>query len=127
MAEALGEVRIQSVRAHLWLADCRNRLHPNMRRREKVFSTLAVIGSFIGGAGLILLSIFDTALNCYDSNMLMLTFGTRTDTTADPLIERTLALATEFMGLTGNRLSFGSSANFFLIHTVGFQGHYPIS
>ena len=60
MAEALGEVRIQSVRAHLWLADCRNRLHPNMRRREKVFSTLAVIGSFIGGAGLILLSIFDT-------------------------------------------------------------------
>lgn len=31
-----------------------------MRRREKVFSTLAVLGSFIGGAGLILLSIFDT-------------------------------------------------------------------
>ena len=31
-----------------------------MRRREKAFSTLAVIGSFIGGAGLILLSIFDT-------------------------------------------------------------------
>ncbi|KAH9838588.1 Frag1/DRAM/Sfk1 family-domain-containing protein [Rhodofomes roseus] len=36
------------------------RLHPNMRRRERVFSTLAVLGSFIGGAGLILLSIFDT-------------------------------------------------------------------
>ncbi|KAJ3481079.1 hypothetical protein NLI96_g7909 [Meripilus lineatus] len=34
------------------------------------------------------------------NNMLMLAFGTRTDTTADPLIERTLALATEFMGLT---------------------------
>ena len=31
-----------------------------MRRREKLFSTLAVLGSFIGGAGLILLSIFDT-------------------------------------------------------------------
>lgn len=39
---------------------CYCRLHPNMRRRERVFSTLAVLGSFIGGAGLILLSIFDT-------------------------------------------------------------------
>jgi len=36
------------------------RLHPNMRRREKVFSILAIVGSLIGGAGLILLSIFDT-------------------------------------------------------------------
>ena len=31
-----------------------------MRRRERVLSTLAIIGSFIGGCGLILLSIFDT-------------------------------------------------------------------
>jgi hypothetical protein len=37
-----------------------HRLMPNMRRREKVCGTLAVIGAFIGGAGLILLSIFDT-------------------------------------------------------------------
>ncbi|KAF8896588.1 Frag1/DRAM/Sfk1 [Infundibulicybe gibba] len=36
------------------------RLIPNMRRRERVFGSLAVLGSFIGGAGLILLSIFDT-------------------------------------------------------------------
>jgi len=36
------------------------RLLPNMRRREKVMSTLAIIASFIGGVGLILLSIFDT-------------------------------------------------------------------
>ncbi|KAJ7671580.1 Frag1/DRAM/Sfk1 [Mycena polygramma] len=36
------------------------RLIPTMRRREKVFSVLAVLGSFIGGLGLILLSIFDT-------------------------------------------------------------------
>ncbi|KAH8106661.1 Frag1/DRAM/Sfk1 [Phellopilus nigrolimitatus] len=36
------------------------RLLPNMRRREKVMSTLAIIWSFIGGVGLILLSIFDT-------------------------------------------------------------------
>ncbi|KZT02611.1 uncharacterized protein LAESUDRAFT_752112 [Laetiporus sulphureus 93-53] len=35
------------------------RLIPNMRRREKVFSILAIIGSFIGGGGLIMLSIFD--------------------------------------------------------------------
>lgn len=31
-----------------------------MRRRETVFSVLAVLGSVLGGAGLILLSIFDT-------------------------------------------------------------------
>ncbi|KAF5367073.1 hypothetical protein D9758_003914 [Tetrapyrgos nigripes] len=36
------------------------RLMPNMRTRERVCGTLAVLGSFIGGAGLILLSIFDT-------------------------------------------------------------------
>ncbi|KAF9061405.1 Frag1/DRAM/Sfk1 [Rhodocollybia butyracea] len=36
------------------------RLMPNMRTRERVLSTLAIIGSLIGGVGLILLSIFDT-------------------------------------------------------------------
>lgn len=36
------------------------RLLPNMRKREKVLSVLAIVGSGIGGAGLILLSIFDT-------------------------------------------------------------------
>ncbi|KAF5342631.1 hypothetical protein D9611_001917 [Ephemerocybe angulata] len=36
------------------------RLLPHMRRREKIFSTLAVLGAFMGGCGLILLSIFDT-------------------------------------------------------------------
>ncbi|KAI0714304.1 Frag1/DRAM/Sfk1 family-domain-containing protein [Cerioporus squamosus] len=36
------------------------RLLPNMRKRERVLSTLAILGSFIGGCGLILLSIFDT-------------------------------------------------------------------
>jgi len=36
------------------------RLHPNMRRRERAFAILAIIGSLIGGAGLLFLSIFDT-------------------------------------------------------------------
>ncbi|KAK7454435.1 hypothetical protein VKT23_011191 [Stygiomarasmius scandens] len=36
------------------------RLMPNMRTRERVLGTMAVLGSFIGGTGLILLSIFDT-------------------------------------------------------------------
>ncbi|KAF9000711.1 Frag1/DRAM/Sfk1 [Cyathus striatus] len=36
------------------------RLMPNMRMRERVLGTLAVLGSFIGGCGLILLSVFDT-------------------------------------------------------------------
>ncbi|KAG6857215.1 hypothetical protein H0H87_007634 [Tephrocybe sp. NHM501043] len=31
-----------------------------MRRRELVFSCLAILGAFIGGAGLILLAVFDT-------------------------------------------------------------------
>jgi cytochrome P450 len=35
------------------------------------------------------------------NNMLTVTFGTRTDSTADPLTESALALATEFMDLTG--------------------------
>jgi len=36
------------------------RLIPDMRRRERALARLAILGSFIGGAGLILLSIFDT-------------------------------------------------------------------
>jgi hypothetical protein len=36
------------------------RLAPNMRTREKVFAALAIFGATLGGAGLILLSIFDT-------------------------------------------------------------------
>jgi hypothetical protein len=36
------------------------RLVDNFRRRERVFAWLAVLGSIIGGAGLILLSVFDT-------------------------------------------------------------------
>ncbi|KAH9481481.1 Protein sfk1 [Psilocybe cubensis] len=36
------------------------RLMPNMRRRERVFSILAIIGSLIGAVGLLFLSIFDT-------------------------------------------------------------------
>ncbi|KAJ3505479.1 hypothetical protein NLJ89_g7392 [Agrocybe chaxingu] len=36
------------------------RLMPNMRTRERVFSSFAILGSFIGGLGLLFLSIFDT-------------------------------------------------------------------
>jgi hypothetical protein len=36
------------------------RLIENFRKRERVFSWLAILGSIIGGAGLILLTIFDT-------------------------------------------------------------------
>ncbi|KAH8927662.1 hypothetical protein BT69DRAFT_1213734 [Atractiella rhizophila] len=36
------------------------RLVPNFRNRERVCAFLAILGSFIGGCGLILLSIFDT-------------------------------------------------------------------
>jgi Frag1/DRAM/Sfk1 family len=37
-----------------------DRLIPDMRKRESVFGALAAFGSFVGGCGLILLSIFDT-------------------------------------------------------------------
>ena len=36
-----------------------NRLLPNMRKRERLFSILAILGSLIGAVGLLLLSIFD--------------------------------------------------------------------
>ncbi|KAK0485123.1 Frag1/DRAM/Sfk1 [Armillaria novae-zelandiae] len=36
------------------------RLMPHMRTRERIFGHLAMFGSFVGGCGLILLSIFDT-------------------------------------------------------------------
>ncbi|KAI0926001.1 hypothetical protein AcW1_008289 [Taiwanofungus camphoratus] len=48
-----------SLVAERWLRHS-GRLLPNMRHRERVFAALAILGSFIGGAGLILLSIFDT-------------------------------------------------------------------
>jgi hypothetical protein len=37
--------------------------------------------------------------------MLTISFGTRTDSTVDPLTEHALALATEFMDLTGKTIS----------------------
>ena len=36
------------------------RLLPNMRRREKVMSVLAIIGAMIGSLGLVLLAVYDT-------------------------------------------------------------------
>lgn len=43
-----------------WLRHA-GRLLPNMRRRERVFAGLAIIGGTMGGVCLILLSVFDTA------------------------------------------------------------------
>jgi len=53
------------------------RLIPTMRRREKVFSVLAVLGSAVGGSGLILLSIFDTKrhMNLHRGFLLMFMVG----------------------------------------------------
>ncbi|KAF5345001.1 hypothetical protein D9757_013986 [Collybiopsis confluens] len=53
------------------------RLMPNMRKRERVFSTLAILGSVIGGAGLILLSVFDTKRHpkMHDGFLLMFIVG----------------------------------------------------
>lgn len=42
-----------------WLRN-KGRLPPNMRKREKVFSVLAILSSVVAGASLILLSVFDT-------------------------------------------------------------------
>jgi len=42
-----------------WLRH-KGRLPPDMRVREKVFSVLAILSSVVGGAALILLSVFDT-------------------------------------------------------------------
>lgn len=40
--------------------NCKFSLVPDMRRRERVLACFAILGSFIGGLGLLLLSIFDT-------------------------------------------------------------------
>lgn len=48
------------------------------------------------------------ARHFFCSNMLTVSFATRTDSTMDPLTERALALATEFMDLTGKRKIFFS-------------------
>ena len=42
--------------------DYPSRLVPAMRRRERAFAALAIFGSFVGGVGLICLSVFDTKL-----------------------------------------------------------------
>ena len=44
------------------------------------------------------------------SNMLTISFGTRTDSTTDPLVERALHMAMEFMDLTGAYLCSGSGS-----------------
>lgn len=38
--------------------------------------------------------------------MLTISFGTRTNSITDPLVQRALALAMEFMDLTGKRFDF---------------------
>lgn len=48
-----------SLAVERWLRHS-GRLIPDMRKRESVFGSLAVLGAFVGGCGLILLSIFDT-------------------------------------------------------------------
>lgn len=50
---------VASLTIERWLRH-RGRLLPNMRRREKVMSSLAIASSVLGGAGVILLSVFDT-------------------------------------------------------------------
>ncbi|KAJ4480040.1 Frag1/DRAM/Sfk1 [Lentinula aciculospora] len=53
------------------------RLVPDMRTRERVFSSLAILGSVLGGAGLILLSIFDVRRHkpFHDSFLLVFIVG----------------------------------------------------
>ncbi|KAI0267704.1 Frag1/DRAM/Sfk1 [Gloeopeniophorella convolvens] len=50
------------------------RLHPDLRRREKAFSYLAILGSVIGGIGLVLLSIFDTKRHMHAHRAFLLVF-----------------------------------------------------
>jgi len=55
--------------------------------------------------GKILFSVNVYKSDSYPSNMLTITFATRTDSTLDPLTDCALALATEFMDLTGDYYS----------------------
>jgi len=48
-----------TVFAERWLRH-RGRLPRNTRKSQKVLAVLAILGAFMGGSGLVLLSIFDT-------------------------------------------------------------------
>ncbi|PBL03738.1 hypothetical protein ARMGADRAFT_979108 [Armillaria gallica] len=50
------------------------RLMPHMRTRERIFGYLAIFGSFVGGCGLILLSIFDTKRHASLHRVFLLVF-----------------------------------------------------
>ncbi len=49
-------------------------LMPHMRTRERIFGYLAIFGSFVGGCGLILLSIFDTKRHASLHRVFLLVF-----------------------------------------------------
>lgn len=59
MAQTFGEVSLPFSR-FITVPRSTPRLMPNMRTRERVFGTLAVLSSLVGGAALILLAVFDT-------------------------------------------------------------------
>jgi hypothetical protein len=52
----------------------RGRLAPNTRKREKVVSVLSILSSVIGGAGLILLAVFDTLNYIHIHRIFLLVF-----------------------------------------------------
>lgn len=56
-----------------WLRH-RGRLPPDMRKREKLFSILAILSSVVAGVGLILLSIFDTKRHTTAHRLFLLIF-----------------------------------------------------
>ncbi|KAF8520259.1 Frag1/DRAM/Sfk1, partial [Hysterangium stoloniferum] len=56
-----------------WLRHAR-RLLPDMRRRERLFSRLAIAGATLGGIGLVLLSVFDTVRHVKLHRVFLLVF-----------------------------------------------------
>jgi hypothetical protein len=52
--------------------------------------------------------------------MLTISFGTRTDSTTDPLVEQALTLAMEFMDLTGTH---SDAFALYCLYLPSFQGH----
>jgi len=101
------------------------RLVEHMRRRERVFAWLAVLGSIIGAAGLILLSIFDTKRHTSLHRVFLLVFMVGVALSAIFSIIEYRWLSKDFHGSRRLRKAYilkGLIAGLLIILAIAFAG-----
>ncbi|RDB25519.1 Protein sfk1 [Hypsizygus marmoreus] len=82
------------------------RLLPNMRRRERVFAILSVLSSFLGGCGLILLTIFDTKRHTTLHRVFLLLFMVGVALSAIFTVVEYRWISREFVGVRQLKISY---------------------